>query len=85
MNAGYIIASTAIWAIGATRVQALADYVRQTGDEVTLDTLSTNPREGTLFIMPATQDLLDHVAAHGGATSWDDTGDVADIIRKEEA
>jgi hypothetical protein len=69
---GYVIAGTAIWAIGATEAEALADYHRGTGDtDMTLDNISRDTHGGATFIAPATEALLESVENNtGGTFSW---------------
>lgn len=72
-TAGYIIAGdAAIFSIGATPEQALAAYIKDTGDDrYDLDTISTNYRGGHIYLAPASQELLARVAEVGGAITWD--------------
>lgn len=79
--AGYIIAGpSAIFATGPTPEAALDQYAESTGDDqYTLDTISTDPRGGHVYLMPATAALLKLVYDRGGDVCWDDLGSVADI------
>lgn len=77
---GHIIASVAIWAIGRTEEETLADYVRATGDDgPTLDSLSHNPRSGELYIYPCDEALYRCVESHGGDISWDERDGIATV------
>lgn len=86
-HAGYIIAGpTVIFAIGPTEEAAYSDYVRDTGDDsISLDSMrDARPGSGRIYVMPATERLLEHIDLVGGDTSWDDSGDVADVIADAE-
>ena len=78
---GYIIAGTAIWAIGRTEQEAVAEYNRTADEDATLESLSRNPRSGWTFIYPCTEALYNKVLTHGGDISWDDSGPVADVMK----
>lgn len=79
-SAGYIIANNnAILGFGRTEVAAVADARRWSGEDLKLPELRRGYGAGCLYIMPATQRLLDKVSADGGAITWNERGPVADI------